>query len=136
VRTIVALFFACCSYAANGETVVGLGEGSCNVVQTICSVANDAGDAITFIYDATRAQVTLVVTSVSADLEPTTVTYTGPLQLGASTSSTNYLVLTPFTVPLSPAATLTGDIKKTRSGSGRGGWAWHNHWQFQTLVIY
>jgi hypothetical protein len=99
-------------------------------------VPNDAGDTITFIYDRTNGQATLVVTSVSSDLEPTTVTYTGPLELGAATTSTNYLVLIPFTATLSPAATLTGNIKKTRSGSGRGGWAWHSHWEFQTLVIY
>jgi hypothetical protein len=136
VRTIVALFLACCSYAAHGETILGLGEGSCNVAQTTCSVPNDAGDTITFIYDRTNGQATLVVTSVSSDLEPTTVTYTGPLELGAATTSTNYLVLIPFTATLSPAATLTGNIRKTRSGSGRGGWAWHSHWEFQTLVIY
>ncbi len=136
MKTILALLLAFCGYAVNAQTIVGLSTGSCNAAETVCSVPNDSGDTITFVHNASTGSVSLVVTSVNPDLTTSTVTYAGQLLNGASTTSTNYLIVTPFTANLSPTATLTGNIRKTRSGSGRGGWAWHTHWDFQTLTIY
>lgn len=137
MKSILALFLACCGFAANAQTVIGLGAGNCNVAQTVCSVPNDAGDVITFVYQSSNGEVTLVVTSVSPDLTTSTITYSGLLQFSASpTTKTNFLVITPFSATLSPSAVLSGNVRRTRSGSGRGGWAWHMHWEFQTLVIY
>ncbi len=136
MKTILALMLALFGLAVSAQTVVGLSTGSCNAAETVCSVPNDAGDTITFVYNASNGTVSLVVTSVNADLTTSTVTYSGLLQTGAPTSNSNYLIVTPFASTLSPTATLTGNIRKTRSGSGRGGWAWHTHWDFQTLTVY
>jgi hypothetical protein len=137
MKNIIALCLACSAFAAHAQTVIGLGAGNCNVAQTICSVPNDAGDTITFVYSSSDAAVTLVVTSVNPDdLATNTVTYYGLLETAAPTAATNFLVVTPFSATMSPSAVLSGNIRKTRSGSGRGGWAWHMHWEFQTLVIY
>ena len=136
MKNAIAMFLACCGFAANAQSVIGLGTGNCNVAQTVCSVPNDAGDTITFVYNSSTGGATLVVTSVDPDLTTSTVTYSGLLQFSSSTTHTNYLVVTPFTSTMSPSAVLSGSIRKTRSGSGRGGWAWHTHWDFQTLVIY
>ncbi|GEM_PF-6009677 len=136
MKTMIAVLLACCAFAANAQSVIGLGAGNCNVAQTVCNIANDAGDTITFVYNASTGGVTLVVTSVGPDLTPTTLTYAGLLQASAATTHTNFLIVTPFTATLTPTAVLSGNIRKTRSGSGRGGWAWHTHWDFQTLVIY
>lgn len=136
MKTLIALFLACCGFAANAQSVIGLSAGNCNVAQTVCSIPNDAGDTITFVHNSSAGGVTLVVTSVGSDLTTSTVTYSGPLQLSSSTTQTNFLIVTPFTVKMSPKAVLSGNVRKTRSGSGRGGWAWHTHWDFHRLVIY
>jgi hypothetical protein len=139
MKYIVALLLTCCGFAANAQTVIALAAGNCNVAQTVCSVPNDVPDAtITFVYNPSSGLVTLVVTLVGPDPDyaTSTVEYTGYLQLDAPTTATNFLVVTPFSATLSPSALLSGNIRKTRSGSGRGGWTWHPHWDFQTLVIY
>jgi hypothetical protein len=126
----LAILFAVAARSAHAETVIGLSTGNCNTAQTVCTIPNDAGDTIVFTFD--NLNVTLVIT----DAATASTTYTGVMQFGESTTRTNYLVVTPFTVELSPAATLSGNLRKTRSGSGRGGWAWHTHWDFQLLTIY
>jgi hypothetical protein len=136
MKIILPLFLACCAFAANAQSVVGLSTGNCNVAETVCTIPNDAGDAITFVYNSSTGGVTVVVTSVAPDLTATTVTYTGALQFGSAATHTNFLIVTPFTVAMSPTAVLSGNVRKTRSGSGRGGWSWHTHWDFQTLAIY
>ena len=135
MKNLVGLFLAGCALAANGQDVIALGAGNCNVAQTICSVPNNAGDTVTFVYNARDGSVTLVVTTVKPDLTTTTVTYRGLMRAGASTN-TNFVVVTPFSADLSPAAELHGNLRKTRSGSGRAGWTWHTHWEFQTLAIH
>lgn len=134
MKNLIGVLLACCAFAANAQSLVGLGTGSCNVAQTVCSVPNDAGDTITFVYNQSTAEATLVVTSVAPDLTTSTVTYSGALQFGPPTAQTNYLIDIPFTSTLSPSAVLDGSYRKTRSGSGRGGWAWHGHWNFHTLL--
>jgi hypothetical protein len=137
MKYIIALFLACCGFAAHAQTMLALGAGTCNVAQTICSVPNNGGDTITFVYNSRNGEVILVVTSVDPDLTTNTVTYSGRLQLSGSTAGTNnFVVVTPFHASMSPDAMLTGNIRKTRSGSGRGGWTWHMHWEFQTLAIH
>jgi hypothetical protein len=121
---------------AYAETVIDLGGGTCaltwtgNAYETICTVPNTVGDVITFTYAWDTGAVTLTVTDVVD-----TTAYAGQMQWGERTTNTNYLQITPFVVELTPSATLTGNLRKTRSGSGIGGWAWHTHWDFQTLTI-
>ena len=136
MKYVIGMLLACCGFAANAQSLIGLGTGSCNVAQTVCSVPNDAGDTVTFVYNPSTGAGTLVVTSIAPDLTTSTVTYSGLLQFSPPTAQTNYLIDTPFTSTLSPSAVLDGSYRKTRSGSGRGGWAWHNHWDFHTLVVY
>jgi hypothetical protein len=136
IKYIIALFLGCYGFAASAQTVIALGAGECNVAHTTCNVPNDAADVITFVYDSRNGEVTLVVTTVSADLTTSTVTYSGLLEFSGSTTGTTFLTVTPFSATLSPNAEISGNIRKTRSGSGRGGWAWHMHWDFETLVIY
>jgi hypothetical protein len=136
MKYLIALLLACCGFAANAQTHIALSAGTCNVAQTICSVPNGAGDTITFVYNPRNGVVTVVVTSVDSDLTVSTVTYSGRLHLGASKTASNSVVVAPFDAALSPSAELSGNIRKTRSGSGRGGWTWHSHWEFQTLVVH
>jgi hypothetical protein len=136
MKYLIALLLACCGFAANAQTHIALAAGTCNVAQTICSVPNGAGDTITFVYNPRNGVVTVVVTSVDSDLTVSTVTYSGRLHLGASKTASNSVVVAPFDAALSPSAELSGNIRKTRSGSGRGGWTWHSHWEFQTLVVH
>jgi hypothetical protein len=135
MKYIIAVLLAGCGFAANAQTHIALGAGTCNVAETVCSVPNGAGDTMTFVYNPRNGAVTLVVTSVDGDLTTSTVTYSGRLHVGASKTAANFVTITPFSAAMSPSAALSGNIRKTRSGSGRGGWTWHSHWEFQTLAI-
>ena len=135
MKPLIAALAAGCALSANAQTVITITGASCNVAQTVCDLANDAGDDITFTYDGT-GNVWLVVTSVNPDLTTSTTTYTGPIGYAAPTTNTLYRVVTPFAATLDPPAVLEGDRVRARSGSGRGGWAWHVHWDFDTLTIY
>lgn len=133
MKSILAALVACCAFAAHAQTIITITGASCNVAQTVCSLANDAGDTITFVNGTSG--VSLVVTAISADLTTTTTTYTGQLTYTAPTTNTLYRVVNPWTATLTPPAVLTGERVMARSGSGRGGWAWHVHMGFDTLEI-
>ena len=138
MKTVIALFFTCCSFAVNAQSVIGLSAGNCKAAEAVCNIPNDAGDTITFVYNARTTGVTLVVTSVDSDLTPSTVTYSGQLHFSPPTTHTNTLIVTPFNATLhtTTTAVLSGNLRMTRSGSGRGGWAWHTHWDFDSVVIH
>ncbi len=109
--------------STQAQTMIGLGSvgGYCNT--SPCVVPNDVGDAITFLDVSGKTTWTI-----------NGETYAGAIAWMPQTTHTNHLIITPFTIHLDPSADVTGRYRLTRSGSGRGGWAWHPHWDFVQLV--
>jgi hypothetical protein len=125
--TILALALA--AFCAQAQTVIDLTGSVCNVAQTVCSITSDPAHSITFTF-AYNTPASTVTLTVDGQI------YTGTLVLETATVNTLYYRTYPFSSTLFPTAVLEGSRYYTRSGSGRGGWAWHSHWQFDTLTVY
>lgn len=51
-------------------------------------------------------------------------------------SQTTFKIVDDLMINCSDGSSLAGTYTATRSGSGRGGWAWHPHVAFESLVFY
>lgn len=98
----------------------------CNVANTVCRYT-----------DATTHAMKVVVT-----LQPAFGVAVDGANYGVTQASstalvdTNYRKVFDLEYTLAPTATLSGLKTMARSGSGRGGWAWHTHYEFSALTIY
>lgn len=98
----------------------------CNVANTVCRYTDAATHgmkvvvtlqpALAVTADGTNYSVTQAVSTVLVD--------------------TNYRKVFDLEYTLMPTATLSGMKTMARSGSGRGGWAWHTHFDFTVLTVY
>ena len=98
----------------------------CNIANTVCRYTDDTTHAM-------RIVVALQPTfGVTVDGSAYTVTQ------GVATAlvNTNYRKVFDLEYTLAPTAVLSGLKTMARSGSGRGGWAWHTHFVFSTLTVY
>jgi hypothetical protein len=110
---------------AQAQTVITVVGQLCNVAQTTCVLQGDGGQAV--VLDIGTSVVTMTIDGVP---------YSGTTTSYVQTQSTNYYRSYDVTMTFVPTATLEAVSFYTRSGSGRGGWAWHKHWDFNTITIY
>jgi hypothetical protein len=124
-----AIILGITALSAHAQTVINIVSQTCNVAQTACVLQGDGGQVIAL----DPASVTMVLNDVS---------YTGsvtsyvPIQSCPPRPFACYRVSYDVTMTFSPTAELTAVRSFTRSGSGRGGWAWHPHWLFETITVY
>ena len=98
----------------------------CNVANTLCRYTDAATHAMKVVVTLQPAfGVTVDATSYAATQAVSTLLV-----------DTNYRKVVDLEYTLAPTATLSGLKTMARSGSGRGGWAWHTHFDFSALTIY
>ena len=121
---------------ARAQTVINITGSTCNIAQTACVLQGDGGQVIMINPNPD--------TAASA---PVTMSVDGVDYVGAYTSYVPDVVCPPrpytchevsydFTITFSPTATLTGVHDFRWGGSGRGGYARHSFFDFQTLTVY
>lgn len=98
----------------------------CNVANTVCRYTDAATHAMKIVVSPQSA---LVLTVDGAGYTVTQATSTVLVD-------TLYRKVSDLEYTLAPTATLSGTRTMARSGSGRGGWAWHTHYDFSLLTIY
>ncbi len=138
MKALLTLFCAlAASAAAPAQTTVALTSAApspftaleplgCNVANTVCRYTDAATHAMKIVV---TLQPAFGVTVDGAGYGVTQVTSTLLVD-------TLYRKVVDLEYTLAPTATLSGMRTMARSGSGRGGWAWHTHYDFSVLTIY
>lgn len=98
----------------------------CNVANTVCRYTDAATHAMKIVVSPQSAL------ALTVDGTGYTVTQATSTVL----VDTLYRKVSDLEYTLAPTATLSGTRTMARSGSGRGGWAWHTHYDFSLLTIY
>jgi hypothetical protein len=134
---LVALAALTASLGAQAQTSIALTSTApspftaleplgCNVANTVCRYTDDATHALKIVVTLQPAfGVTVDATS-----------YTVTQAVATTLVDTLYRRVVDLEYTLAPTATLSGLRTMARSGSGRGGWAWHTHYVFSALTIY
>jgi hypothetical protein len=107
------------------QTVITIVGQTCNVAQNICVLQGDSGQAV--VLDISPSAVYMTIDGVP---------YSGTTTSEVQTQATNFYRSYDVTMTFTPTAVVEGAKFYTRSGSGRGGWAWHQHWDFETITVY
>lgn len=117
---------------AAAQTTTTITTQTCNVALSDCTMTDSAGDAIEvtgqWVYSG---PVTVYVTPPGGARVARAGTATRTL-----VSQSTYKIVDDLVITCTDGTTLSGTYTQTRSGSGRGGWAWHSHVMFDTLVQY
>lgn len=131
VLAVLALIWVFMS-GAQAQTVVAINSQSCNVALSQCTLTDSSGDTLVvqgqWVYSG--AVTVGVTTSAGPQLTRTCVA------ARTLVSRTNYKIIDDLTITCGDGSSLSGTYSATRSGSGRGGWAWHPHVSFETLTLY
>ncbi|MFG6485954.1 hypothetical protein ACG04R_04670 [Roseateles sp. BYS78W] len=98
----------------------------CNVANTVCRYTDAATHAMKIVV-APQSALFLTVDDTA---------YTVTQATSTVLVNTLYREVFDLEYTLAPTATLSGTKTMARSGSGRGGWAWHTHLDFSVLTIY
>lgn len=121
-----ALLLAVTAFAARAQAVITVIAQTCNVANTACVLQGDGGQVIT-------------IDPVSPGLAPMVIDGTDYALTdvqGVVVTSTLYRRVIDLTYTFSPTAVVEAEHILARSGSGRGGWAWHSHYLFLTVTVY
>jgi hypothetical protein len=124
MKFLLAILLACCAPLAHAQTIINIAQQTCNVALTACVLIGDGGQVITLNPQTVEMTVDGVPYTDAAS-----ATY-------AQTENTLYRRSYDVTLTFTPIAQLGAVLWFSRSGSGRGGWAWHQHWTFLTLTVY
>ena len=98
----------------------------CNIANTLCRYTDET----------THAMQIVVTLQPTFGLKVNGTAYTVTQGVATSLVDTNYRKVFDLEYTLAPTATLSGLKTMARSGSGRGGWAWHTHFVFSALTLY
>lgn len=123
IMKTLLLSLAIFAAAAQAQTTITVVSQTCNVANTACVLQGDGGQVIT-----------LDPTSVKMSIDD--VGYLGAVTSSVVLTSTLYRHTSDVTFTFTPTAQVDAIYTLARGGSGRGGWAWHPHWQFLTITVY
>lgn len=98
----------------------------CNVANTLCRYTDAATHAMKIVVAPQSAPLLTVDGTSYAVTQATSTVLVDTL----------YRRVFDLEYTLAPTATLSGMRTMARSGSGRGGWAWHTHLDFSVLTLY
>jgi|SRR6266850_5789500 len=122
-KILAGLAFCLIGLGAQAQTVITVVSQTCNVANTTCVLQGDGGQVIN-------------VNPQAATMDIDGVPYTGSITSFVTVSATNYRRVSDVTFTFTPTAELDAVYILARSGSGRGGWAWHPHWVFNSITVY
>lgn len=125
-KILAGLAFCLIGLTAQAQTIIGITGSTCNTAQTTCVLQGDGGQVI--LVDNPGGPV------VSMTIDGNT--YQGSVTSTVVTENTLYHKTVDYTATFVPTATMDYAHRLSRSGSGRGGWAWHSHWDFDTVTVY
>nr|WP_316640865.1 hypothetical protein [uncultured Roseateles sp.] len=118
--------------AAYAQTTSNITSQACNVALSQCTATDSNADTLVvqgqWVYSG---PVTLSIVT-AAGAQPTK----SCLASRTSISHTNYKIVDDLSITCDDGSTLSGTYTATRSGSGRGGWAWHPHVFLESLTRY
>lgn len=127
MKNLFTLITLClCAFGVHAQTTITIVAQTCNVANTSCVLQGDGGQVIT-------------INAVSPGLAPMVIDgadYTLTDVSGVVVTATNYRRVIDLTYTYSPTAVVEAEHILARSGSGRGGWAWHSHYLFLTVTMY
>lgn len=116
--------FALCLLSLNAQAgVIDIVSQSCNVANTSCDLVGDGGQKINIKPQAGQMTVN-------------GAPYAGAVTSSVLVESTTYRRTLDVTFTFTPTATVDAMHVYARSGSGRGGYQWHEHWVFTTVTVY
>jgi hypothetical protein len=116
----------------HAQTVSNITAQTCNVALSQCTLTDS--NAATVVVQGQWVYSGSVTVSVvtSAGTQPTRSCSASR----TAVSQTNYKIVDDLVVNCNDGSSLSGTYTATRSGSGRGGWAWHSHVFFESLTLY
>jgi hypothetical protein len=117
---------------ARAQAVSNITSQTCNVALSQCTATDSDGNTIVvqgqWVYSG---PVTLsVVAPTGTQPSRSCVASRTPV------SQTNYKIVEDLSIGCGDGSSLAGTYTATRSGSGRGGWAWHPHVFLEVLTLY
>lgn len=127
MKKLFSLIALClCAFGVHAQAVITVVAQTCNVANTACVLQGDGGQVIT-------------IDAVSPGLAPMVIDGTDYALTdvqGVVVTSTLYRRVIDLTYTFSPTVVVEAEHILARSGSGRGGWAWHSHYLFLTVTVY
>jgi len=131
-RSALFVLLAMLGSGACAQAVSTISAQTCNVALSQCTLTDTSGNSVVvhgqWVYSGTVSMD--VVTPGGA--QPTRTCVASRTLV----SQTLYKIIDDLTITCGDGSSLTGTYSATRSGSGRGGWAWHSHVSFETLTLY
>lgn len=131
-RIVLLSLVSALSLPSHAQTVSTITSQSCNVALSQCTLTDSNTDTVVvqgqWVYSG--AVTVSVVTLAGAQPTRSCTASRTPV------SQTLYKIVEDLTIACGDGSELTGTYTATRSGSGRGGWAWHPHVFFETLSLY
>lgn len=123
MKLALTLILALFGFSAQAQTVISVVSQTCNVANTACVLQGDGGQMVT-------------INPRSAEMAIDGVAYAGAVSSSVVTVNTLYRHVSDVEFTFVPTATVDAMYVLARSGSGRGGWAWHAHWVFTSITLY
>lgn len=128
---IVAMAVLACG-TGQAQTVSAVSSQTCNVALTQCLLVDAAGNSIVVQGQAVYAGHVNVSVVTPSGAVPSKVCTASRTVL----SQTLYRVVSDLRLACGDGSALDGTYTASRSGSGRGGWAWHYHVAFDSVTLY